>query len=288
MCPSQARDRWLSRALGTTAALAAGIVVLIVLFLAFESLPALLSVAPGRWLSDAGWFPSAGLSGEFNVVPMLWGSLLLAAGSLCLAAPLGVVSSIFALFFAPRFLARPYRHLVQLLAGVPSVVYGFWGLVVLAPWVRRLHPPGPSLLTGILVLALMVLPTVALLAETALAAVPEEQLRAASALGLGRWATLRIVCLPQALPGIVSGVLLAAARAIGETMAVLMVSGNVIQIPGSLFDPVRALTANIALEMGYATAHHRSALFLCGLVLMMAVASSLLAAARFGRNVVHV
>jgi len=265
--------------------MAATIVVLIVVFLAIESLPALASIAPGRWWSDAGWFPSAGLSGEFNVTAMLWGSLLLAAGSLTLAAPLGVISALFARFFAPSYLARPYGHLVRLLAGVPSVVYGFWGLVVLTPWVRRLHPPGPSLLTGILVLALMILPTVALLSEAALKTVPEEQLRAASALGLGRWATLRIVALPQAWPGIVSGIFLAAGRAIGETMAVLMVSGNVIQIPASVFDPVRALTANIALEMGYATSHHRSALFLCGLILMVAVASSLLAAARLGGRV---
>ena len=265
-------DRGLARLFGGAALLAGGIVVLIGGFLVFEALPAVRSVGLGRFFKDDGWLPAAGVTGQFNLLPMLWGTVLLAIGALLLAAPAGLISALFCRFYAPPFLARQYRRLIELLAGVPSVVYGFWGLTTLVPWIHELRPPGQSLLAGILILALMVMPTVALFAETALGAVPPSYLQGAAALGMGRWATLRGVVLPAALPGVASGLLLALTRALGETMAVLMVCGNVVQVPESLFDPVRALTANIALEMSYATDHHRSALFVSGLVLMAMVA----------------
>jgi phosphate transport system permease protein len=256
-----------------TLALVAGVVVvLIVAFLVREAWPALTSLGPGRFLTDPSWQPAGGAAGSFNLVPMLAGSALLALGALSLAVPAGVASAIFGRFYAPAAVAGVYRRALGVLAGVPSVVFGFWGLVTLVPWIRKVEPPGQSLLAGILILALMVLPTVALTAEAALAAVPRVQLMGAAALGLDRWATVRGIALPAAVPGIVTGVLLAAARAVGETMAVLMVCGNLVQVPASLFAPVRALTANIALEMGYATAHHRSALFVSGLVLIVAIA----------------
>ncbi|MGR9108666.1 MAG: PstC family ABC transporter permease, partial [Gammaproteobacteria bacterium] len=150
-------------------------------------------------------------------------------------------------------------------------VYGLWGLTTVASWIGRLSPPGTSLLAGIFILALMILPTIALTSEAALAAVPGDYLRGAAALGLSRWATIRRVALPAAGSAIASGVLLAAARAMGETMAVLMVCGNVAQYPRSLFDSVRTLTANIALEMAYAMDYHRAALFVSGLLLMLLV-----------------
>jgi len=171
-----------------------------------------------------------------------------------------------------------------LLAGIPSVVYGFWGLVTLAPLVRQWHPPGVSLLTAILVLTLMILPTVALTVDAALAAVPVIHLRAAAALALSRWGMIRAVILPQARSGIASGMLLAAGRALGETMAVLMVAGNVVQQPHSLFDSVRTLTANIALEMAYAMGDHRAALFVSGLALLLMVLALVGAAAVFTRK----
>jgi len=158
--------------------------------------------------------------------------------------------------------------MVELLAGIPSVVYGFWGLIVLAPLIGRWQPPGQSLLAGILILTIMILPTVALLSESSLRRAPRAYLTGAAALGLSRWATIRGVALPAAKSGIFTAVLLATGRAIGETMAVLMVAGNVVRIPGSVFDPVRTLTANIALELGYALDHHRAALFVSGLVLL--------------------
>jgi len=264
---------------------AGAVVLLIVAFLIRESVPALSTIGIGRFLHDPSWHPAGEASaGTFNLVPMLVGTLYLSLGALLLAVPAGVASAVFCQFYAPGRVAAVYRRSMELLAGVPSVVYGFWGLVTLVPLIRRLEPPGQSLLAGILILALMVLPTVALTAVAALAAVPRSYLQGAAALGLGRWATARRVALPAALPGILSGALLAAARAVGETMAVLMVCGNLVQVPSSLFDPVRALTANIALEMGYATAQHRSALFVSGLVLIVVIALLMALVERWGER----
>ena len=167
-----------------------------------------------------------------------------------------------------------------MLAGIPSVVYGLWGLTVLAPLIARWQPPGVSVLAGALVLALMVLPTVALTASSALAAVPASLLQGAAALGLSRRAVVLGVALPAARGGIVGGVLLAAARALGETMALLMVAGNVVQMPSGLFEPVRVLTANIALEMAYASGDHRAALFASGVLLTALVLALALTAGR--------
>jgi len=149
------------------------------------------------------------------------------------------------------------------------VVYGLWGLMVLVPALARIGPPGQSVLAGVLVLALMILPTIALVSDTALGAVPEIHLRGAAAAGLSRWAIVRSIALPTARSGILTGILLGTGRALGETMAVVMVTGNVAQIPDGVFAPVRTLTANIALEMAYATDAHRSALFVSGLVLAL-------------------
>jgi phosphate transport system permease protein len=165
---------------------------------------------------------------------------------------------------------------VEILAGIPSVVYGFWGLVTVVPWVRRIAAPGQSLLAGLLILTLMILPTAALLAESSLRAVPRPLIDGAAALGMGRRAMVWGVAVPAAAPGIAAGVVLALVRAVGETLAVLMVTGNVVQVPTGLFDPLRALTANIALEMGYAEGVHRSALFVSGLALMALVSGLVL------------
>lgn len=277
-------DRALYGVLGSVALLAGAIVVLIVAFLAREAWPALSSLGLRRFVTDDGWLPAAGASGRFNLLPMVTGSLLLTAGAVLLAAPAGILSAIFCRFYAPPSVARVYRRLTELLAGIPSVVYGFWGLVTLVPLIYQLRPPGQSLLAGILILALMILPTVALMADAALGAVPRAYLAAAAALGLGRSTTVRSIALPTALPGIGTGVLLATARATGETMAVLMVCGNVVRMPSSVFDPVRSLTANIALEMAYASEHHRSVLFVSGLVLMAFVALLILGVEHLDRK----
>ena len=256
---------------GICGLVSATIVVAVLLFLVIEATPALRSIGPLRFFTDEGWHPTAA-DGRFNLGPMLLGTLATTLGALLLAAPLGVLSAIFCREVAPPVLSRWYRRMISLMAGIPSVVYGLWGLATLAPIVRVIEPPGTSLLTGIVVLTIMILPTIALLAETAIGQVPTELLEAARALGLSRWGTLRHVTLPAARGGLIIAILLGVARAVGETMAVLMVCGNVVQMPGSLFDSVRTLTANIALELGYASTAHRSALFVTGLLLMVLVA----------------
>jgi phosphate transport system permease protein len=214
---------------------------------------------------DQDWFPTENL---YLLTPMVWATLLVSLGSIICAAPLGILSAVFCHYYAPQWLASWYRRLIELLAGIPSVVYGLWGLVVLVPLIGRLHPPGPSLLAGILVLSFMILPTVMLMAHASFSHIPASYIQSATALGLGRWSMIRSVILPSAKAGLFTGILLGIARALGETMAILMVSGNVVQTPSNLFDPVRTLTANIALEMAYALDDHRSALFVTGLFLM--------------------
>jgi phosphate transport system permease protein len=275
-------------ALRGAAAAAGTICILIAAFVVIEAWPALESVGPVRFFTDESWHPAGGpRAGRFDFTPMIIGTLAASSGALLLAAPLGVASAIFSGFYAPRLVRRAYRRTLQLLAGIPSVVYGLWGLMVLAPLIRQMQPPGQSLLAAVLILALMILPTIALLSESALRAVPRAYLEGAAALGLSRWATVHGVALPAARGGIASAILLAAGRAIGETMAVLMVAGNVVRVPRSLFDPVRTLAANIAFELGYALEHHRSALFASGLALMGMIAILVAATAVLGRKCAH-
>jgi phosphate transport system permease protein len=249
------------------------IVILITLFLLLEALPVLKQVGWLAFLTDSSWHP---VEGFYNLIPMLWGSLTVTFGAMILATPLGIGSAIFTRYYAPLKIRKIYHQLIELLAGIPSVVYGFWGLVVLVPMINKINPPGTSLLAGILILTFMILPTIALTAEVSFQEVPFEYVQSAYALGLSQWAVIRGVILPCGRSGVITGVILATGRAMGETMAVLMVCGNVVQMPHSLFDPVRTLTANIALEMAYAMGNHRSALFVSGLWLMMAIAMLLM------------
>lgn len=254
---------WFLRILATVAG---AIVVQIFLFLFLESWPIFQKIGVLPFVIDRTWLPTKGL---YNLMPMLLSTLFVVGGALVLAAPLGILSALFCRFYAPPFLAALYRHLLELLVGIPGVVYGFWGLVVLVPWLNQFHPPGSSLLAGILVLGLMALPTIALTTEASFAEVPAEYLRAATALGLSRWSIIWGVVLPAARSGVFASFILGAGRALGETMVVLMVCGNIVQIPRSLFDPIRTLPANIALEMAYALGDHRSALFVSGLLLLL-------------------
>ena len=279
--PSASVDTLILWLLRIASGIAAGMVLLILFFLLAESLPLLREVPAVRFVTDTSWQPS---EGAYNLAPMLSGTLYAAGGALFLATPLGIASALFVAYYAPPPAAGIYRRLIELLAGIPSVVYGFWALTTLVPLINELHPPGASLLAGILVLTLMILPTVALTAHAALLAVPDEYLRGAAALGMSRWSIIRGVVLPAARMGVTAGIILAAGRAIGETMAVLMVTGNVVQHASTVYDPIRTLAANIALEMPYALGDHRAALFVSGLVLMLLVIALWSAAARIGRN----
>ncbi len=266
----------------TLAILSAAIVLLVFGFLVRESQPALSQLGFTRFFTDASWHP---LSGQFNLTPMIVATLLTSVGAIVLAAPLGIASAVFVHFYAPSSLAIWHRRFIELLAGIPSVVFGLWGLVVLAPIIAQLGGSGQNLLTATIVLGLMVLPTVAMLSDTAIGWVPQDWVHGAAALGMQRWAIVGKVVLPGARRGIAAGVMLALTRAMGETMAVLMLAGNIVEMPTSLLSPGRTLNANIALELGYASASHRSVLFVSGLILMLVVSVIVIGVSRWeGRS----
>jgi phosphate transport system permease protein len=272
-------DDWFRLSLMLTAALAVGVLLLIFLFLASESWPAIQRLGVQRFFTDDGWHP---LEGAFNLTPMLMATLLASFGAIFLATPLGIISAVFGRYYAPKSTADIFRRIVSLLAGIPSVIFGLWGLTVLVPLVARFEPPGASLIAAMMILALMILPTVIITADAALKSIPDSYLLCAAALGLSKTGAIINVALPAARSGIIGGILLATARALGETMAVLMVAGNVVQMPGSLFDSVRVLTSNIALEMAYAASEHRAVLFVSGLILMILVIFLAMLAGKLG------
>ena len=250
------------------AAAAGALLVVVVAFVVWGAVPALRAVGAARFFTDASWHPR---SGAYGLAPMLAASALVTLGAMAVAGPLGILSAVFARYYAPRPVAAAFRRVVAMLAGVPSVIYGLWGLVVIVPWIGWLEPPGTSLLAGVVVLSVMVVPTVALIADGSLGAVPRELIRAAAATGMTRWHAVRAVALPSAGQGLATALILGTGRALGETMAVLMVCGNVVQMPAGAFEPVRTLTANMALEMAYAMDTHRAALFVSGLLLVLLV-----------------
>jgi len=258
---------WGLRLAGAAAVLVLGGIVLVLLM---QSAPFLFDHSSDLWRND--WQPG---QARYGMAAMVAGSIVVSVLALLLAGPLAVLLAAWLRYFAPA-LRRPMLALVELMAGIPSVVYGLWGMLVLVPWINQWAPPGASWLAASLVLALMILPLALLVTDTALGQLPVRYLQAGQALSLSRVGMLRRVLLPQAGPAIVSGLVLQFGRALGETMAVLMVAGNVVQWPGSLFDPVRTLTANIALEMAYATGDHRVALFASGLLLLLVTALLLL------------
>lgn len=251
-------------ALTSVAALA-----LIALFIFLEGAPLVLRVGPRAFLLGDIWSPA---QGKFGIRPMIAGSFWVTALSLLFAVPFAFACAIhLAEFAAPR--ARAFlKPAIELLAGVPSVVYGFLGVTTIVPAVRNTFGgSGFSVLGCAIVLAVMTLPTIASVAYDALRAVPDTVRHASLALGATRWQTARRAVLPAAAPGLVAAVILGMGRAVGETMAVIMVAGNALIVPGSPLDPVRTLTSHVALEMGYATGAHREALFATGCVLFLIV-----------------
>jgi len=279
------RDFLLTWGLRGCGVLTASVVLMILGFLLRESLPTISRVGIDRFLGDATWHPSSGAEGgQFNLVPMIVATLLTTAGAVLVAAPVGIAAAIFSHYYAPRWLGVVFAKIIELLAGIPSVVYGLWGLTVLVPLIAQWQPPGPSLLAAVIVLSMMIVPTIGLFASAAFQSLPIEHLHAAAALGLSRPRFILSVALPASRSGLFTAIILGTGRAIGETMAVLMVAGNVVQTPDSLFQPVRTITANIALEMAYAMGDHRGALFVCGLLLMGMVIVLVAAADRLGRG----
>lgn len=242
-------------------------VVLICVFLFANGMPAIKEVGMGDFLLGQKWKPSNNVYGIF---PMILGSIYVTAGALIIGIPIGILTAVFMARFCPKALYRFLKPAVELLAGIPSVVYGFFGLVVLVPFVREVFGgQGTSIFTASLLLGMMILPTIIGVAEAAIRAVPNSYYEGALALGATHERSVFCAVLPAAKSGIMAGVVLGIGRAIGETMAVIMVAGNQARIPDDLFKGVRTLTANIVMEMGYATDLHRETLIATGVVLFI-------------------
>jgi phosphate ABC transporter permease protein PstC len=264
-----AGETWTKRLFLAIACSAIAGLALIAVFILKEGVPFLLRVGPAHFLASSDWQPQAG---RFGIYPMIVASLWVTLGAMLIGAPLGIAGAVFLTQFVPPGVTRVVKPAIELLAGIPSVVYGFLGVMALAPLIRdRFGGPGLSVLAASIVLGAMILPTVISISVDAINAVPRSYLEGALALGATRWQSVHRVILKAARSGIVASVILAMGRAIGETMAVIMVAGNAVRVPGSPLDSVRTLTANIALEMGYATGLHRQALFATGVVLFVII-----------------
>jgi len=245
------------------------IILLIIVFIFWEGYPAILNIGFFDFLFGMEWSPSNDLYGIF---PMIIGSLAITGLSLLMAIPLGIFCAIFMAEIAPKQMRKILRPTIQTLSGIPSVVYGFFGLIVLVPFMRvQFGGTGFSMFTASIILTVMILPIIVSVSEDAIKSVPSEYKEASMALGATHWQTIKNVLFPAAIPGIITSIILGMGRAIGETLAIIMVAGNVVQIPSSIFDPVRALTSNIAIEMGYATGIHYNALFATGIVLIFMI-----------------
>ena len=241
-----------------TAAISVAAVVVICVFIFGNGVPAIAEIGVFDFLFGTTWRPSNEI---FGIGTMIVGSLYVMAGALVIGVPLGILCAIFLANFGSNRVAKVAKAGVQLLAGIPSVVYGFFGLVVLVPFIRaNLGGAGQSVLCASIVLGIMILPTIITLSESALKAVPQTYYEGALALGADHERSVMRVVLPAAVSGIMASIILAIGRAIGETMAVIMVAGNQVQLPGAITEGVRTMTANIVLEMGYAADLHRGAL----------------------------
>jgi len=270
-------ERIIEAFLFISAATAVTVVAMITIFLLKEGLPVIVKVGVANFGLGMKWNPIA-MTGvpEYGIFPMIVASFYVAIGSLVLAVPLGIACAVFLAEIAPAWLRSVIKHAVELLVGIPSVILGFVGLVLLVPFIRdHFGGWGFSILTCSIILAIMALPRIISVSDDAIRAVPKDYKEASFALGATHWHTIRKVILPSARSGIVAAVILAMATSIGETMAVLMVAGNVSMLPSPIYDildPVRPMTANIALEMHYATGDHAQALFATGVVLFIVVA----------------
>ncbi|MCD8026495.1 MAG: phosphate ABC transporter permease subunit PstC [Clostridiales bacterium] len=244
-------------------------VVTICIFLFYNGVPAMAEIGFFDFLGGQDWSPK-NVPASYGIFDMIVGSVYVTADALVIGVPIGILTSIFLARFCPAPLYKILKPATELLAGIPSIVYGFFGLMVIVPLVRNnFGGNGSSLLSASIVLGIMILPTIIGVSESALRAVPESYYEGALALGATKERSIFKTILPAAKSGVLAGVVLGIGRAIGETMAVVLIAGNQVQIPSSLTDGVRTLTANIVLEMGYSTGLHREALIATGVVLFV-------------------
>ena len=242
-------------------------VALICIFLFMNGIPAIKEIGFFNFVGGKIWKPGSNI---FGILPMILGSIYVTAGALVIGVPIGILTAVFLARFCPKKIYKIVKPGVDLLAGIPSVVYGFFGLCVLVPWVRSTFGGnGNSILTASVLLGIMILPSIIGVSESAIRAVPNKYYEGALALGATHERSVFLTVVPAAKSGILAGVILGVGRAIGETMAVIMVAGNQARMPKGVLKGVRTLTANIVIEMGYAADLHREALIATGVVLFV-------------------
>ena len=242
-------------------------VILICLFLFVNGIPAIGKIGIFDFLLGSTWRPSNGL---YGILPFILGSLYVTAGAIIIGVPIGVLAAVFMARFCPRSLYRVLKPAINLMAGIPSIVYGFFGMVIIVPAIRGIFGgTGSNILTASILLGMMILPTIINLSESAIRSVPNSYYEGALALGATHERSVFCATLPAAKSGILAGVVLGIGRAIGETMAVIMVAGNSVAMPDSILSGVRTMTSNIVTEMGYASGLHREALIATGVVLFV-------------------
>lgn len=247
-------------------------VVLICLFLFANGIPAMKEIGLLNFLTGAKWKPGNDI---YGILPMILGSIYITAGAVVIGVPVGLLTAIFMAFYCPKKLYGLLKPCTELLAGIPSIVYGFFGMVVIVPCIRTVAAlfgadiSGSSILAASVLLGIMILPTVIGVSEAALRAVPSAYYEGAVAMGARHERAIFTVMLPAAKSGVLAGVVLGIGRAIGETMAVIMVAGNQPRLSGNMLKGIRTMTANIVIEMGYATGLHREALIATGVVLFV-------------------
>ncbi len=242
-------------------------VALICIFLFSNGIPAIFKIGVKEFLLGEIWQPS---NGYFGIYPMIIGSLYVTAGAIIIGVPIGILCAVFLAKFCPERLYKILKPAIDLLAGIPSIVYGFFGLMVIVPLMMEINGgSGKGVLTASILLGIMILPTIINVSETSLRAVPDSYYEGALALGATHERSVFFATLPAAKSGILAGVILGVGRAIGETMAVIMIAGNQPVVPADIYSGVRTMTANIVIEMGYATDLHREALIATGVVLFI-------------------
>lgn len=243
-------------------------VTLICLFLFVNGIPAMREIGIFKFLLGTMWKPGNNI---YGILPMIMGSIYVTAGAILIGVPIGILTSVFMASYCPKKVYRFFKSAIDLLAGIPSVVYGFFGLMMLVPLIRDLFHKGngSSILSASILLGIMILPTIIGVTESAIRAVPSNYYEGSLALGATKERSLFFVVLPAAKSGLIAGVVLGIGRAIGETMAVVMVAGNQARMPAGILRGVRTMTSNIVLEMGYAADLHREALIATGVVLFV-------------------
>ncbi len=242
-------------------------VAAICLFMFVNGIPAMGKIGVFKFLLGTEWSPSKGV---YGILPMIIGSIYVTAGAAVVGVPIGILTAVFMVYYCPAPMYKIVKPAIDLLAGIPSIVYGFFGLVVIVPVIQdMLGTSGKGVLTASILLGLMILPTIISTAESSLRAAPDMYYEGALALGATKERSIFGAVFPAARSGILSGVILGIGRAIGETMAVVIVAGNQAVIPKSVTDGVRTLTANIVLEMAYAAELHREALIATAVVLFV-------------------